>query len=274
MKLSKYFLILISIIALSLWGCGASQPPVDLGDQQTDVSSDQNQAEIDELFNIINQSETPQQDETAGEDEVLQLLGIKKEQKEQGTVESQQQDTASEDQLKKEIELLEQRLADKEAEIAQLRSSVEEKDKVLGQLETQTNQVAPTAASATMTGNYKQDYQAALQEYYNHNYKTAIKMFEQLLAIDSSNSLADNCRYWIGECYYGLGNYDQAIIEFTKVFSYPKSNKMADAQLKLGLCYWKLGDRARAADEFERLINDYPDSEYVDKAREFLAKIQ
>ena len=123
-------------------------------------------------------------------------------------------------------------------------------------------------------GNYKEDYQMALEEYYNRNYKQAIQMFEELLARDSSNSLADNCRYWIGECYYGLGNYNQAIIEFTKVFSFTKSNKMDDAQLKLGLCYWRLGDRDRAVQEFERLVNEYPDSEYVEKAREFLSKLE
>jgi len=274
MKSSKILILFAGLIAFLVWGCASNQPPVDLGEQATDTSDTQNQAEIDQLFDIINQSETPQEDEAAGEDEVLQLLGIKKDQKEQGLVEQQPANASSEDQLKKEIEALEQQLADKEAEIAELRSSVQEKDRVLNQLETQTPETGSASSAPAITGNYKQDYQAALQEYYNRNYKTAIKMFEELLAIDSSNSLADNCRYWIGECYYGLGNFNQAIIEFTKVFSFAKSNKMADAQLKLGLCYWRLGDRARAAEEFERLINDYPDSEYVDKAREFLAKIQ
>ncbi|NOZ61604.1 MAG: tetratricopeptide repeat protein [Calditrichaeota bacterium] len=273
MNSSKIFVFFVGLFALVIWGCASNQPPVDVGGQPADTSNAQNQAEIDQLFNIINQSEAPQQDKAASEDEVLQLLGIKKDQKEKSTVEQQPAST-SDDQLKKEIDTLEQQLADKEAEIANLKSSVAEKDKVLDQLETQKPAAASASGTPTISGNYKQDYQAALQEYYNRNYKTAIKMFEELLAIDSSNSLADNARYWIGECYYGLGNYDQAIIEFTKVFSFTKSNKMADAQLKIGLCYFRLGDRARAAEEFERLINDYPDSEYVGKAREFLAKIQ
>ncbi len=112
-----------------------------------------------------------------------------------------------------------------------------------------------------------------MSEYYNRNYKLAIQLFEELLTRNPATSLSDNCRYWIGECYYALGNYNQAIIEFTKVFSYNKSNKMDDAQLKLGLCYWKLGDRERARQEFERLISDYPNSEYVEKAQQFLSKL-
>ena len=275
MKWSTHLrVILIAFFVIAIWGCGANQPPVDLGMQAADTTGQANQADIDELFNIINQSETPQKQEAGSEDEVLQLLGIKPEQKEQGAVEQQPANQpTSDDELKREIAKLEQRLQDQQAEIAELRSNVAEKDKVLQQLESKQVGAKP-AATAAINGNYKQDYQAALQEYYNRNYKRAIQMFEELLSIDSSNSLADNCQYWIGECYYGLGNYNQAIIEFTKVFSFPKSNKMADAQLKLGLCYLRLGDRARAAEEFERLINEYPDSEYIDKAKEFLAKIQ
>ena len=48
---------------------------------------------------------------------------------------------------------------------------------------------------------------------------------------------------------------------------------MDDAQLKLGICYWKLGDRDRARQEFELLLNNYPNSEYVDKARQFIARL-
>jgi len=262
--------MLIGILSVVIiFGCSSNQPVINSEEGFTDETSAQDQAEIDELFNIINQNETAP-DEKSGEDEVLQLLGIKKDQKEQGTVEDQSQ---SEDQLKKEIEMLEQKLADKEAEIEELRSSVEAKDQEIGKLEAGITK--PTEAGATgLTGNYREDYQMALEEYYNRNYKQAIQMFEELLARDSSNSLSDNCRYWIGECYYGLGNYNQAIIEFTKVFSFTKSNKMDDAQLKLGLCYWRLGDRDRAVQEFERLVNEYPDSEYVEKAREFLSKLE
>jgi hypothetical protein len=48
---------------------------------------------------------------------------------------------------------------------------------------------------------------------------------------------------------------------------------MDAAQLKLGLCFWRLGDSDRAAQEFERLISDFPESEFIEKAQQFLAKL-
>lgn len=273
MNSSKVILIALLLLGfLVVFGCSSNQPSIDTEEGFMDGTDSENQSEIDELFQIINESEG-QQEEQAGEDEVFELLGIQKEQKESGTVEEQA--GGSDDQLKGEIELLEQRLADKDAEIAELKSEVTNKDEEISLLESGVAANQPASGGSTqLSGNYKQDYQLALDEYNARNYKTAIQMFEDLLAIDQRNSLADNCRYWIGECYYGLGNYNQAIIEFTKVFSFTKANKMADAQLKLGLCYWRLGDSQRAAQEFERLINEFPDSEYVEKAQEFITRLQ
>ncbi len=178
------------------------------------------------------------------------------------------------DQFQKEIGDLEKKLADKDSEISRLKTDLSQKEEKINKLESNNaGQPATTSGSYTTTGNLQEDYQNALAEYNNHNYKLAIQLFEELLARNPPGSLSDNCRYWIGESYYGLGNYNQAIIEFTKVFSFNKSNKMDDAQLKLGLCYWKLGDRERARQEFERLLNDYPTSEYVEKAQQFLARL-
>lgn len=84
------------------------------------------------------------------------------------------------------------------------------------------------------------------------------------------NKLADNAQYWIGECYYSLKNYQRAIIEFEKVFSFPNSNKNDDAQFKLGLCYAAIGNRVKAREEFQRLIDYFPKSEYVTRAKQFL----
>jgi len=275
MKLSKLsriiFLLVLGVVFI--FGCSSNQPKINT--EQETAEKNQNQSEIDELFGIINETDTETETEPATQEqddaEVLELLGITKKQSEQAAV---QETSQADDQLKNEIDTLEQRLADRDAEIADLRSNVAAKDEEIGNLETGTSR-KPDASSGdfNLTGSFKQDYQLALQEYNNRNYKVAIQMFEELLAGNSSHSLSDNCRYWIGESYYGLGNFNQAIIEFTKVFSFTKSNKMDAAQLKLGLCYLRLDDREKAAQEFERLISDYPDSEFVEKAQYFLTKL-
>jgi len=113
-------------------------------------------------------------------------------------------------------------------------------------------------------------YEKALGEYQSGNYRRALKQFAQLLATNSHHYLSDNCQYWIGECYYGLKQYEQAIEAFRKVFTYRKSNKRDDAQMKLWLCYLRLGDKDKAQEELQKLFTDYPNSEYVAKAKELL----
>jgi tol-pal system protein YbgF len=253
--------IMILLVSMLIFGgCGSPKPKT--GEMGKEGS------EIDQIIGASGQQE---QQANPDEDEVLRLLGITKEKTEQPTV---KEAATEDDQLKTEISDLEKRLAEKDSEISKLKTDVANKQDQISMLESDKSKQPTTTATYSSTGNFREDYQNALSEYYNRNYKLAIQLFEELLTRNPATSLSDNCRYWIGECYYGLGNYNQAIIEFTKVFSYNKSNKMDDAQLKLGLCYWKLGDTERARQEFERLISDYPNSEYVGKAQQYLSKLK
>ena len=131
----------------------------------------------------------------------------------------------------------------------------------------------PPPARSTATGSFEQRYETARRAYIARDFKSAIQQFEMLLSENRSNSLADNCQYWIGECYYSTGNYEQAIAAFEKVFTFPNSNKYADAQLKLGLSYMRMSNTARAAEEFQKLIDNYPTSEYVSVARQYLSTL-
>lgn len=257
-------IMVVFVSMLIIGGCSSRKPDVNTGGQ-----GQQEGSEIDRLIGVSEKGETTEQ--KPDEDEVLRLLGITKEKSEEPKTQTTSKD---EDQLRRDISELEKQLSDKDSEISQLKSDITKKDEKIGQLTTDyTKQPTTSSGTYTATGNLREDYQNALSEYYNRNYKLAIQLFEELLARSISSSLADNCRYWIGECYYGLGNYNQAIIEFTKVFSFNKSNKTDDAQLKLGICYWKLGDRERARQEFERLISDYPNSEYIEKAQQYLSRL-
>jgi TolA-binding protein len=67
-----------------------------------------------------------------------------------------------------------------------------------------------------------------------------------------------------------MENYRQAIIAFEKVFSFPKSNKDEDSQLKLGLCYLRLDDKERAKIELQKFIDSYPSSEHVSIAKRWI----
>jgi len=115
-------------------------------------------------------------------------------------------------------------------------------------------------------------YQEALDVFHQHEYRQAINQFEQLLATDMNNDLSDNAQYWIGECYYAMGQYQEAIMAFEKVFTFRFSNKNDYAQFKIGQSYFKMGDKERANQEFQQLLDTYPDSELVARTRSYLSK--
>jgi tol-pal system protein YbgF len=120
---------------------------------------------------------------------------------------------------------------------------------------------------------YRNDYVNSLSDFQNGRYDESRKVFVDLIESNPEHSLADNAQYWIGETYYAEGDYQRAIIEFEKVFTFSDKGKWDDAQFKLGLCYRKLGDDDKAADELQRLIKYYPYSEYVNQANVILKNI-
>jgi TolA-binding protein len=85
--------------------------------------------------------------------------------------------------------------------------------------------------------------------------------------------LVSNCHYWIGESYNGMGNYQQAIQEFSTVLRYSSSYKLDDALIMSGVCYLKLGDSATARQQFQELVSRYPESEYAPTAMRYLGKL-
>jgi TolA-binding protein len=68
-------------------------------------------------------------------------------------------------------------------------------------------------------------------------------------------------------------DYQRALIEFEKVFAFVNSNKEDAAQLKIGLCYKQLNQTDNARSAFQRFLMKYPDSEYTELARKFLAEL-
>ncbi|MBA7602124.1 MAG: tetratricopeptide repeat protein [Calditrichaeota bacterium] len=113
-------------------------------------------------------------------------------------------------------------------------------------------------------------YVDAIGTYQNGQYREAIAKFTDLVRDRSQHEWADNSQYWLAECFYALGNYKQAITEFERVFDYKASEKADDSRYKIALCYRNVGSHNRARIEFQKLLDEYPDSELVEKARRFL----
>ncbi len=129
------------------------------------------------------------------------------------------------------------------------------------------------AGSRISPTDYKKIYLENLGYYQNGEFQKAIAGFSQLVIGDPTNELADNSQYWLAECYYSSKNFKRSIIEFEKVFSFPGTDKDDDAQLKLGLAYQSMGEIEKARAEYTRLLDYFPNSEYYQKAKEALRKL-
>ena len=104
-------------------------------------------------------------------------------------------------------------------------------------------------------------------------YEVSLAAFQKLVNSNPNHELADNSQYWIGECYYGLKDYERALLEFEKVFTFPNNNKMDAAQLKLGICYLRLKNPDKAKQELNRLIQFFPESEYIPLSNQIINKL-
>jgi len=172
---------------------------------------------------------------------------------------------------KDEIDVLRSEILLKDEKIRQLEEQLRSPSKEEGIQEKQ-KPVQPIQTAGL--SEFAAAYHAALNEFMSRKYQNSLVMFQRLLGQNRQHLLSDNCQYWIGECHFALKDYNNAIIAFEKVFTYLKSNKDDDAQLKLGICYYRLGDMKRTKDELTKLVNNYPKSEYVSRAKNMLATIR
>jgi tol-pal system protein YbgF len=117
-------------------------------------------------------------------------------------------------------------------------------------------------------------YQSGLRTFNNRVYEKASAIFNDVLKQYPRGEYADNARYWIGESYYAQGDFASAIASFNHVFDFKNSSKADDAQFKIGLSYLKMGQSAMAKEELKKLVDRYPASEYLDRAKRYLAEIK
>ena len=120
---------------------------------------------------------------------------------------------------------------------------------------------------------YKQTYMTSLGHFQNQEFDDAIIGFTELVSSDATNSLADNSQYWLAECYYSQKEFKRAVAAFEKVFTYSGTDKDDDAQLKIGLSYQSMGNVNKAREEFQRMIDYFPGSEYYPKAKDALKQL-
>jgi len=177
--------------------------------------------------------------------------------------------------LKSRVEELKDEIGQKELEVEDLKSQLTYRKDKIAELQGR-NVISGSGERSSFSGDISDisaSYNEALQTFYTRDYDTAIQQFRLLLETSPLHKLASNCQYWIGESYFGKGDYSNASQAFEQVLTYEKSHKKDDALLMLGRCYIKMGDKQLAVQMFEQLMNSYPESEYYEKAQKYAGNI-
>ncbi|MBN1293418.1 MAG: tetratricopeptide repeat protein [Candidatus Latescibacteria bacterium] len=108
------------------------------------------------------------------------------------------------------------------------------------------------------------DYKIALDNCLNHKFKSAIEQFSRIIDKYPGSKLTENCRYWIAQSYFTIGNYTSAEKAFMEVILDTKfKHKDDDASIMLGITYFKMDKIENAMNEFKKFTNLYPKSEYI-----------
>lgn len=107
----------------------------------------------------------------------------------------------------------------------------------------------------------------------NHSY--ALTGFRNFVERFPVHDFADNAQYWIGETFYDQKRYKSALVEFRKVVdNHPNGNKVPDGLLKLGYCYHALGEKTKAKQVWQQVVQLYPKSNPATLARTKLSALE
>lgn len=134
---------------------------------------------------------------------------------------------------------------------------------------------APAQATAGTPADEGRAYEAAQNQRRNGNYQGTISAFQAFLAQYPKSTLAPRAQYWIGDSYFNLRDFKNAIASQNMLIkNYPESSSVPDALLNIASSQMEMGDAAAARKSMDGLIARYPASEAAEKARRRLATLK
>lgn len=118
----------------------------------------------------------------------------------------------------------------------------------------------PAATEADLQAE-RSAYERAFNLLKEGRYDLAVAAFKTFVSTYPKGSYTDNAQYWLGEANYVQRNFKLALSEFEKlVDNYPDSPKRPDALLKIGYTYQELGDTDKARLSLNTVRMNYPDT--------------
>jgi tol-pal system protein YbgF len=102
----------------------------------------------------------------------------------------------------------------------------------------------------------------------------AVSLFEQLVTRFPEDAMADDAQFGVGESYFQMGKYEEAITEYQKVVNnFPFGDQVPFAFLKIGFAHLAREQRDLALDNFKTVSEAYPGTEAATIARQQIAHL-
>lgn len=118
------------------------------------------------------------------------------------------------------------------------------------------------------------DYYKAQESYKKDDFPLASQQYSAYLLRYPDSLYRSNAQFWLAQCFYKLGQYDKAATEYETLWSqYPESTYAPIALYNQAELL--KNDKAREAVVLlDRLLQKYPDSPLVDKAKTTLGQLR
>lgn len=118
-------------------------------------------------------------------------------------------------------------------------------------------------------------YQKAFATLKDGRYGEAIQEFKSFMNAYPTGDFSDNAQYWLAEAYYVTKDYGASRLAFDQVIkAFPRSAKVADAMLKIGLIDYDRGQYSEARSQLTDLMSRYPGSSAAKLAEKRLERMQ
>ncbi len=115
----------------------------------------------------------------------------------------------------------------------------------------------------------RQVYSSGYNSYRKERYYPAISFLKRLIRYFPGSRRSEDALYWIGESYYSLQKYEEAVRYFNRVLSNSYHHRNQQARMKKGYSYFMAKRFDLAAREFQIYMNDYPHGKYFKTAKKW-----
>lgn len=134
---------------------------------------------------------------------------------------------------------------------------------------------APAPSASATSDNPMTLYRQGRDEFEAGEYSEAVTTFNRFIESGPTEDYMDNALFWMGEAYYGMGRYNDALGFFQRVVSeYPDGNKVPDSLLKIALSNERLTNVDAAVEVLNVLVDTYPSTDAARRATERLRALQ